>query len=132
MNSDILFTSTINDYLLMDHNGDHLQTLADNFQHASLDLLKKIELSIDDNDLGAWRSDIHTLKGIAGVAGARSLHDICDTLRSRNDNTFIDNPSHIMAELRNAIDVYCDAIHKTLNAPPRKESRYDDEHTTRQ
>jgi HPt (histidine-containing phosphotransfer) domain-containing protein len=122
MNSDILFTSTINDYLLMDHNGDHLHTLADNFQHASLDMLKNIELSLEGNDHGTWSSDIHTLKGIAGVAGARNLHDICDCLRSRNENAFIDNPNHIMMELRNAIDDYCDAIHKALNASPKKGS----------
>jgi len=115
MNSDVLFTSTINDYLGMDHSGIHLNTLVNNFDHASLDLLQEIAQAMDNNDHSAWRAHIHTLKGIAGIAGAKNLHDICDSLRTRNNNAFTDTPKHIMAVLQDAIDDYQDAIRQTLD-----------------
>ena len=116
MNSDILFSSTINDYLGMDLSGSYLHTLADNFHDASFDLLQKIVQAMDDNDHSAWLSHLHTLKGIAGIAGAKNLHDLCDTLRARNNNGFADTPKFITIKLHNAIDNYRDAIHQTLNS----------------
>ena len=115
MNSDVLFSSTINDYLGMDHSGTHLNILVNNFDRATLNLLEDIAETIDNNDHTAWHSHMHTLKGIAGIAGAKNLHDLCDSLRARNNNTFTDTPKHIMAALHRAIDDYQDAIHQTLN-----------------
>jgi len=118
MNNDILFTATIHDYLSLDRTGTRLNTLADNFFHASRDLLQQIAEAMDDNNHTLWRSHLHTLKGIAGVAGARNLHDLCDRLRIKNNKNFIDTPEDVMTELHDAIDKYQDAIHQTLESTP--------------
>ena len=123
MNSDILFTSTINDYLVMDQTGTRLNVLADNFYLASYDLLQEISQALDNDNHTLWWSHIHTLKGVAGIAGAKNIHDLCDTIRSRNNNGFIDSPIHIMIELHHAIDEYRDAVHQTLNALPDDKSK---------
>lgn len=122
MNNDLLFSSTINDYLDMDHSGAYLHALVDKFHDAAIDLLHDIDRAIREDDHAAWRSHLHTLKGIAGIAGAKNLHDLCDSLRARNTNTFTDTPNHIMMELRNAIDHYQTAIRLTLRSSRRSEA----------
>ena len=121
MNSNILFTSTITDFLGMDHTGTHLNLLADNFYHASYDLLRQISQTMDTNNYAEWRSHMHTLKGVAGIAGAKNLHDLCDSIRKRNTDGFIDSRTHIMATLHDAINEYRDAVSQTLDAIPDKE-----------
>lgn len=116
MNNDLLFSSTINDYLGMDHSGAYLHALVDKFHDAAIDLLHDIDCAIRENDHAAWRSHLHSLKGIAGIAGARHLHDLCDIIRARNNHAFTDNPDDMIMELRNAVDHYRDAIHQTLRA----------------
>lgn len=116
MNSDILFTSTIDDYLDMDHSGVHLNTLADNFHSAALDLLQKLELVMNNQDHTIWLLHLHTLKGIAGIAGAKNLCDLCDTLRSRNNCTLNDTSAVIIWQLRDAIDHYQVAIQRKLTS----------------
>ena len=116
MNNDLLFSSTINDYLGMDHSGAYLHALVDKFHDAAIDLLHEIDRAIRENDHATWRSQLHTLKGVAGIAGARNLHDLCDLLRARNNNTFTDTPDHIMMELRNATAHYQSAIHQILHS----------------
>lgn len=116
MNSDILFSSTINDYLGMDHSGNCLNSLAANFYDASFDLLKEITHAMDDNNHTMWHSHLHTLKGMAGIAGAKNLHDLCDRLRTRNRNGFTETPKHIITELHDAIDDYQNAVHQTLHS----------------
>ena len=115
MNNNILFTSTINDYLVLDQTGGHLMTLADNFYLASFDLLQEISKTLGNKNHDLWLSHMHTLKGAAGIAGAKNLHDLCDKLRSRNKNDFIDSRKYIMKVLRDAIDEYQDAVHQKLN-----------------
>ena len=115
MNSNILFTSTINDYLVLDQTGAYLNTLADNFCLSSFDLLQEISKTLENDKHDIWLSHMHTLKGAAGIAGAKNLHDICDKLRSRNKNDFIDSKKYIMRVLCDAIDEYQDAVHQKLN-----------------
>src|SRR3972149_15735 len=123
MNSDLLFSSTINDYLGMDHSGAYLNALVDKFHDAAIDLLHEIDCAIRENDYAAWRSHLHSLKGVAGIAGARNLHDLCDLLRARNNNTFTDTPDQIMMELRNAIAHYQSAIQQIPRSSHRLEAK---------
>ena len=115
MNSNILYSSTINDYLGMDHTGTRLNTLANNFTDASSDMLREIAQAMINNDHTSWHSHLHTLKGIAGIAGAKNLHELCDTLRTNNKSTLLDDPNKILRQLQQAIDEYQDAIHLTLH-----------------
>ena len=73
MNSNILFTSTINDYLVLDQTGAYLNTLADNFCLSSFDLLQEISKTLENDKHDIWLSHMHTLKGAAGIAGAKNL-----------------------------------------------------------
>lgn len=123
MKNDLLFSSTISDYLGMDHSGAYLNALADKFHIAAIDLLHEIDCAINDNDHATWHSHLHTLKGIAGIAGAKNLHDLCDMLRARNNNTFADTPNHIMTELHNTLDHYRSAIHQTLQSSHRLKAK---------
>jgi len=124
LNKNILFTSTINDYLVLDQTGTQLNMLADNFYLASFDLLQEISQALDNDDHDLWHSHLHTLKGAAGIAGAKNLHDLCDKLRSRNNNGFIDSKKHILRVLRDAIDKYQDAVQKKLNTMPHSKNEF--------